>query len=242
MMMLASRFTGDGRSTLAGVGFGEVVKMYLVNRYRPRGSAHDAEAKARRDVVARMCLRQRIATGSAYPLGQVHDPFFPVAVHEAGHALTGWLEGSPIHSVKISETERGGVSGLVRFLNANTVSCKILLAGLGAELVVIGHAERECAWSDLRRARCIAEATYSDAEAFLERQLKETTALLESHRDALLELTEEIIKKRHLSGHDVSRIINQVLAGRSLRAPRRRPTTENHLPAWPGRATAWGSR
>jgi ATP-dependent Zn protease len=201
-------------------------------------------AAAHRDLARiRMTVRQRMATGSAYPLGPVDDPFFPVAVHEAGHALSALLtEGPTIDSLAIVQTERGGVSGRVRFRNADALTCKILLAGLGAELITIGYAERECAWSDLHRARCIAETIYSDAEAYLDRQLKEATALLESHRDALLALAREIVNKRYLSGGEVNRIINEVLAGRSLRAERRCPTSENHLPAWPRRAIAWGSR
>jgi hypothetical protein len=199
-----------------GTGFGEpggAVKLYFVPRYRPRGPAHDA--KACRDALALMCLRHRIATGSSYPLGPVDDPFFPVAVHEAGHALAARLtEGPTIGSVRISETLRGGVSGRVRFLNADAVNCTILLAGMAAERVVLGFCEKECAWSDLDRARSIARSTTcSDVEGFLDRALQKTIALIEIHRDALLALAGEITDKRYLSGGEVNRIITKALAG-----------------------------
>jgi hypothetical protein len=188
--------------------------MYLVNRYRPRGgSAHDA--KVRRDVLSVMCLRQRIATGSAYPLGPVDDPFFPVALHEAGHALSALLtEGPAVDSIKIFQSERGGVLGRVRFLNADALNCTILLAGMAAERVVLGYAERECAWSDLDRARSIARSTTcSDVEGFLDHALQKTIALIETHNDALLALTAEIVGRRYLSGREVNKVINEVLAG-----------------------------
>jgi ATP-dependent Zn protease len=192
---------------------GSAAKLYFVPRYRPRGPAHDA--KARRDVLARVCLRQRIATRSAYPLGPVDDPFFPVALHEAGHCVGAFLEQSQIDSVKISKTERGGVSGRMRLHNTDTLNCAILMAGMAAEVVVLGYCEKECASTDLYHASRIASSSIcsGDVDAFLDRQLRRITALLETHRDALLALTGEIINKRYLNGGEVNRIISEVLAG-----------------------------
>jgi hypothetical protein len=92
------------------------------------------------------------------------------------------------------------------------VTCAILVAGMAAEVAVLGYAERECAWSDLDRARSIARSTCSDdllVETFLERELNQTIALLKTHHDALLTLTAEIVDKRYLSGGEVNRVINQ---------------------------------
>ena len=162
----------------------------------------------------RMCVRHRIATRSAYPLGPVDDPSFPVAIHEAGHAMAAWLEGSAIDSVKISETERGGVSGRMRLHNADALNCKILMAGMAAEVVVLGYCEKECASTDLYHASRIARPICSgDVDAFLDRELNQTIALLQSHRDALLALAGAIINKRYLNGGEVNRVINEVLAG-----------------------------
>ena len=169
----------------------------------------------------RMCVRQRIANRSSYPLGPVDDPSFPVAIHEAGHAMAAWLEGSAIDSVKISETERGGVSGRMRLHNAHALTCAILMGGMAAEITVLGYAEKECSSTDLYQARDILRSTCSDdrlIEARLERELNQTIALLKTHRGPLLALTGEIIHKRFLTGGDVSRIITKALAGRSLRA------------------------
>jgi hypothetical protein len=81
---------------------------------------------------------------------------------------------------------------------------------------VLGYAERECAWSDLDRARSIARSTCSDdllVETFLERELNQTIALLKTHRDALLALTAEIVDRRYLSGREVNKVVNEVLVG-----------------------------
>jgi ATP-dependent Zn protease len=171
-------------------------------------AAHRDSGAWLNDARVRMAVRQRIASRSSNLLAG--DPLFPVAVHEAGHCVVARLEGSPINYVMINgRSERGG--GRMRLNSADDLTCKLLLAGLAAEVVVLGYCERECARTDLHQARHIAWSTCSDVDAFLDRELSRTIALLESHRDALLALAEEIVDKRYLSGHEVSMVIR--LAG-----------------------------
>jgi hypothetical protein len=228
-------------------GMAEILSRMLARQREALGSSdntrvftHDANREARRAVLARMCVRLRIANQSSCSLAS--DKSFPVAAHESGHCVAAWLQGKDFDSVSISETERGGVRGRVRFLSA--VDCTILLAGMAAETILLGYAEEECAWSDLERARRIARSTCSDdrlVEAFLDRKLRETISLLESHRSALLAVTGELIDKRHLSGHEVNDIISNVLAG-TFEGDRRRPKTKSHLPADQGARLLQGSR
>jgi hypothetical protein len=163
----------------------------------------------------RMGVRQRMVTGLSLP-DEAHDRFFPTGLHEAGHCVAAaWLEGSEIDSVRISETERGGVSGRMRLHNAHALTCAILMGGMAAEITVLGYAEKECSSTDLYQARDILRSTCSDdrlIEARLERELNQTIALLKTHRGPLLALTREIIHKRFLTGGDVSRIITKALA------------------------------
>jgi ATP-dependent Zn protease len=104
----------------------------------------------------------------------------------------------------------------MRLRNANDLNCAILMAGMAAEVVVLGYSERECGRTDLYQARNILRSNCSDdrlIEARLDRELNQTIALLESHRDVLLALAREIIHKRFLTGGDVSRIITKASAG-----------------------------
>jgi hypothetical protein len=167
-------------------------------------------AAAYRDLArTRMAVRQRMATGSTYPLGPVEDPLLHVAIHEAGHCVVARLEGSPINSVMINGSERGG--GRMRLHNANDLTCTILLAGMAAERVVLGFAEKECARTDLYHARGLARRICSDVDAFLDRELDRTIGLLEIHRDALLALAAEIVGRRYLDGGEVNRVLNKAL-------------------------------
>jgi ATP-dependent Zn protease len=159
---------------------------------------------------ARMCARQRMATGSAYPLGPIDDPLLKVAVHEAGHCEIAEQERSQIESVKINGAEIGG--GRMRLRNADDLTCRLLMGGMAAEVVVFGYYEREGARTDLYEARRIAPySDYVDVDAFLDRELRSAIALLESRRDALLELAGEITDKRQLSGFDVNKILSRPL-------------------------------
>jgi hypothetical protein len=166
-------------------------------------------------VRTRMGVRQRMVTGRSLP--EAHDRFFPTGIHEAGHCcVTMLLEGSQIDSVAIVQTERGGVSGRMRLHNADDLTCAILMGGMAAEITILGFCEKECSSTDLYQARDILRSTCSDdrlIEARLDRELNQTIVLLESRRDALLALAREIIKRRYLSGGDVSRIITKTLVG-----------------------------
>jgi hypothetical protein len=185
--------------------------MYVSPRYRTAVRRMAPISKAAAELArTRMAARLRIANGTSNLLAG--DPLFPVAVHESGHAVSGFLERSQIDSMAIFDAQRGRV----RFSDASTVNCTILMSGMAAEIVILGFCERECARTDLRQARDILRSTCWDdrlIEARLDRELHRTIALLVTHRAALLALAAEIISKRNLSGGEVSRIINQVLAG-----------------------------
>jgi ATP-dependent Zn protease len=173
-------------------------------------------AAAHRDLARmRMGMRQRMVTGRSLP--EAHDRFFPTGIHEAGHCcVTTLLEGSQIDSVAIVQTERGGVSGRMRLHNADDLTCAILMGGMAAEITILGFCEKECSSTDLYQARDILRSTCSDdrlIEARLDRELNQTIALLESHRDALLALAREIISKRVLNGIEVNHVISKALVG-----------------------------
>ncbi|MBP0617576.1 AAA family ATPase [Jiella mangrovi] len=158
-----------------------------------------------------------------------------IAIHEAGHAVLGWLAGDTVHAASI--VSQSGVGGYVRreaaeFDQTAAGLDKLvipLLGGRAAELVILGDSSTGAA-SDLASAsRVIASGESGGLGSWLssgdvdrhviERRLRrleaEATLLVTRHRRVIEALADRLIAKRVLSRAAIEDLLAKVQPSKS---------------------------
>ncbi len=140
------------------------------------------------------------------------------AVHEAGHAVVAFVLGRPVANVSIRA--RGRFAGLCRFQKGKGKQTEdfvdremqISLAGVAAEIRLLGRADAGGAQSDLIRAMDLAlmrSGTREKGERLVRRTLDKVLHFLDQpgRWPAVLVIMEELIAKETISGRAVSHFV-----------------------------------
>ncbi len=163
-------------------------------------------------------ISPELVTETAIPVAKIASDPKRTAVHEAGHAVVAFVLGRAVEDVSIRP--RGRFAGLCRFQKGKGKptddfvdrEMQISLAGVAAEMRLLGRADAQGAQSDLWRAMDLAtvrSGSKDRAERLVKRSLNKVLLLLDQpgRWPAVLVIMEELIAKETISGRAVRHIV-----------------------------------
>jgi len=209
-------------------------------------------ARRRADVIGREDFMEgieRVVVGLRSPREITPETRRIIALHEAGHAVMGYLAGFRATS-KITLLPRGQALGYVMTAKENDdplegenemyAQLQQMLGGRAAE-EVYAHTRTSGAAADLEQASHLVrqmvyrfgmgetllqqtsptESLDANADRILHRTLEETKSALRAYGEVLVALTEELLRVESMTGEDFERFMKQRVAQAGLPSRRR---------------------